>query len=316
MSFFDEFFAPRNKSPPSHTPKTHIEEATEVTASNRRWSLQRTFGSIRKSKSSNSETQDAPVPAASKAAEINVKLASQSPTGPQAKESALALHSLIVGPPHPGDSSAAPRVRISPAQLASVKAQLHNPETAIPIITQLRALPAQANSASHTSLPIRAVALPFPDEEVADRHFSQKREVVHPNEGTSDVKFHLPHATIESIIETIKDLHIVSLFTTPDSGTGQPGDVPVPFADAATTPEKVANGIIRITPQLMALGFSTGKSIVPDHRGVHPPIDRMSVVTCTAYFLLDRFVNINDIYCQIGGVWSSSYLRQLWRTWA
>ena len=318
MGFLDDVFAHRNKAPPPDTPKTHTEGATEVTAStspvatkgaplakapsdstpdtptspNRRWSLQPTLGFIRKAKSPDSETQDAHAPAASKAAEINVKPASQSSTEPQAKESALALHSLIVGQ-NTGDSSAAPNVRVSPAQLANIKAQLLQPETAIPILAQLKALPAQANSASHTSLPVRAVALPFPDEEAADRHFSQLREADPPD----DVKFHLPHTTIESIIETIKDLHIVNLFTAPDLGLGQPEDGPGLLAGAIPTAETVINGITRITPQLMALGFATGKSIVPDHTGIHPFVDRMSVLTCTASFLLYRYMRANNSYC-------------------
>ena len=321
MGFLDDVFAPFNKSPPQDTPKLHMKGATGVTVStgpvatkgaplanvpadstpashtpslNRRWSLQRTLGFLRKVKSSDSEKQDVHTPVAFKAAEVIVNPASQTSSDRQAKESALALHSLIVG--HPGDGSDAPHVRISPAQLASVKAQLHNPETAIPIITQLRALPAQVNSASHMSLPIRAVALPFSEEKIANRHFSQQSKVEHP--------------TIESIIEAIKDLHIVSLFTAPDLGPGQPGDGSGLPAGAAPTSSTVVNGVVRIIPQLMGLGFASGKGIIPDHRGVHPPVDRISVVTCTAYFIL-RFVNIIDIYYQIGGVWSSSYPHQL-----
>jgi hypothetical protein len=342
MGVLNNVFALRNKSPPQDIPKIHIEGATpEVPASteatdsppashisqaaeseaspiakqldktdtdtppnpNRRWSLQRSLGLLRKAKSppSDSETQDARAPVASKAAKVNAKRAPQSSTDRQAKESALVLRSLIVGQ----NAGAAPHVRVSPARLNSVKAQLLKPKTANLVIAQLRALPALADSTSQTSPPIRAVCLPFTDEEAAEKHFSRLREVEHPEEPTKDFVFRLPtiaSATVESITEAFRDLHIVSLFTAPDLGLGQPGDGPGLLAGAVPTAETVISGIVRVTPQLMVLGYATGKNILPDHTGVYPPVDRMSVLTCMASFLLHRFVKLIDVCCQIGGV--------------
>jgi len=74
-------------------------------------------------------------------------------------------------------------------------------------------------------------------------------------------------------------MHIVNLMTAPNMGLGQPGDGEGMFAGAIPTPQTVIEGIKMITPQLMALGYATGKAIVPDHAGIYPPLDRMSVLT-------------------------------------
>ncbi|KAH9002009.1 hypothetical protein EDB86DRAFT_2900613 [Lactarius hatsudake] len=241
-------------------------------SANRRWSLQRPARTP-------SEAHNARARAAFKAAEVNAKRPSH--TDRRAKESALVLRSLIVGQDS-GDGSAAPPARVSRAQLDNVKAQLLKPKTANKIIAQLRALPALPDSASQTSPPIRAVCLPYTDEEADEKHFSQLRDVEPTNERTKDRAFRLPtvaSATVDSITEALKGLHIISLFIAPDLGLGQPGDGPGLLAGAVPTAETVINGIVQITPQLMALGYATGRNIIPDHAGVYPPVDRISVLT-------------------------------------
>jgi hypothetical protein len=37
--------------------------------------------------------------------------------------------------------------------------------------------------------------------------------------------------------------------------------------------------VVSITPQLLSLGYATGKELMPDHSHVYPPTDRMSVLT-------------------------------------
>ncbi|KAG6805663.1 hypothetical protein H0H92_014527, partial [Tricholoma furcatifolium] len=61
-------------------------------------------------------------------------------------------------------------------------------------------------------------------------------------------------------------MNIVSLFTAPGLGIGQPGDGEGVLAGAVPTAETVINGFEQITPQLMALGYATGKSIMVDHK--------------------------------------------------
>jgi hypothetical protein len=46
----------------------------------------------------------------------------------------------------------------------------------------------------------------------------------------------------------------------------------------------------------MALGYAAGKSLVPNHKGIYPPTDRLSVLTCT---LLVHYhvAEISNVYC-------------------
>lgn len=256
----------------------------------RRFSVQNTLGLLRRAKPSpsNTDTQGARAPAAPKAAEVIAKKGvSLLSSDRRAKDSALLVRSLIVGQ-NSGADSTVPLVRVSPAQLNTVKAQLLQPKTANSVIAQLKALPALSDSSSQNSAPIRAVCLPYTDEVVAEKHFSQLRDVEPTKEPTEGHTLHLPtitSATSESIIESLKALHIVSLFTAPDLGFGQPGNGPGLLAGAVPTAETVINGIEKITPELMTLSYATGKSIIPDHVGIHPHVDRMSCLTCMASFL-------------------------------
>ncbi|KAH9040671.1 hypothetical protein EDB85DRAFT_2072084 [Lactarius pseudohatsudake] len=281
MGLLTDVFYPRSKSPPQDIPKIHIEEATASTTNSTPSANPSSDPPPPDSQSSpsNSEAHNARARAASKAAGVNAKRPSHADR--RAKESALVLRSLIVGQ-NSGDDSAAPPARVSRAQLNNVKAQLLKPKTANKVIAQLRALPALPDSDSQTSPPIRAVCLPYTDEEADEKHFSQLRDVEHTNERTKDRAFRLPtiaSATVDSITEAFEGLHIISLFIAPDLGLGQPGDGPGLLAGAVPTAETVINGIVQITPQLMALGYATGRNIIPDHAGVYPPVDRISVLT-------------------------------------
>jgi hypothetical protein len=251
---------------------------------NRRFSVQNTLGLLRKAKPSpsNIDAQGASAPTAPKVAEVAAKKGiTLLSSDRRAKESALVLRTLIVGQ-NSGAGSTVPPARVSPTQLNTVKAQLLQPKTANPVITQLKALPALSDSSSQKITPIRAVCLPYPDDVVVEKHFSQLRSVEATKEPTEDRTLHLPtitSATSESIIESFKALHIVSLFTAPDLGLGQPGNGSGLLAGALPTAETVISGIEKITPQLMTLSYATGKSIMPDHTGVHPHVDRMSCLT-------------------------------------
>jgi hypothetical protein len=95
----------------------------------------------------------------------------------------------------------------------------------------------------------------------------------------------------------LNEMHVVELIKAPDLGLGQPGDGEGILAGALPTPETVLKGVKEITPQLMALGYATGRSLLPDHSGecmlfksnrafltnapgIYPPTDRISVLTC------------------------------------
>ncbi|KAJ8453691.1 hypothetical protein ONZ45_g19609 [Pleurotus djamor] len=74
-------------------------------------------------------------------------------------------------------------------------------------------------------------------------------------------------------------MRLIELVKAPNLGLGEPGDGKGILAGAVPTAETVIKGIEQITPQLMALGFATGRAILPNHQGVHPPTDRMTVLT-------------------------------------
>ena len=219
----------------------------------------------------------------------------------RAKQSALVVRSLIVGQDTDQGGLVSPQGRISSAQLKNVKAQLLKPKSAAKIIAELRALPALANSAgSHASSPIQAVCLPYTDEEADQQYLSNLRNLkqlplspppptttreVEATATTTSTLGSSPAlgATIESVAEAFRNLQVVNLLKAPDLGLGQPGDGPGLLAGAVPTAETVINGIVQITPQLMALGYATGKAIIPDHHGIYPPTDRISVLTCTPH---------------------------------
>ncbi|KAF7288641.1 Lactamase-B domain-containing protein [Mycena chlorophos] len=191
----------------------------------------------------------------------------------RAKESALILRSLIVGPTHdyvlPKPST--PVVR---PQLHKVKAELMEPGSANKVIAHLRALPPQDDN-DHPSGPIHAVCLAYPDADEHKLHFAQFTQ----DKATEIVVPHVAAAPLEMVVDTFNSMHVVDLVAAPDLGLGQPGDGKGLLAGAVPTAETVIKGIQQITPQLMALGYATGKAVLPDHKGVHPPTDRMSVLT-------------------------------------
>ncbi|KAF5354810.1 hypothetical protein D9756_005263 [Leucocoprinus leucothites] len=209
----------------------------------------------------------------------------------KAKKSAFIIRSLIVGQP----TTASPKVTKASArpQLTKIKSSLVEPKSANRIIAELRTLSPLGDSdatidsgarpdhkgASGTVGPIHAVCFEHPDAEADQLYFSKSAD-----EG-DDLKLDLTSlsdigsAWVDRLSDMINDIQVIDLIRTPDLGLGQPGDGPGILAGAVPTPETVIQGIEQITPQLMALGFAIGKSILPDHQGIFPPTDRMSVLT-------------------------------------
>jgi hypothetical protein len=200
----------------------------------------------------------------------------------------LIVRSLIVGQDTDEGGVAPPRERFSGAQMKNVKAQLLKPKAAGKVITELRALPAFADSAaSRAGEPIQAVCLPYNDEEADKKHLNNTRNVkATATTTTATTTKRTPSpiggAAIDAITEAIRNLHIVSLFTAPDLGLGEPGDGPGILAGAVPTAEMVISGATQITPELMALSYATGRAIIPGDKDIYPPTDRMSILTCTS----------------------------------
>jgi len=195
----------------------------------------------------------------------------------RAQNSALALRSLIVGP----TSANAPV--ISKPDLNNIKSQLMEPKTANKVITQLKELPA-SDDPLHAHKPgakgpIHAVCLAYTDVEEDALHFAK---LISPSGEPGTAASALPgviSASVDTASALFKEMHIIDLVNAPDLGLGQPGDGKGILAGALPTAETVIEGVQRITPELMALGYATGKAVTPDHSGIYPPTDRMSVLT-------------------------------------
>ncbi|OCH95078.1 hypothetical protein OBBRIDRAFT_641316 [Obba rivulosa] len=255
--------------------------------------------------------QDADVPKQKKSG----PLAARSRSDKKAMRSALLVRELIVGPS--SNAAADTKARNSNAygpKLATLKTQLMNPKYANKVIAQLRmlassdsvvAVPAGGPGEATSGLPkgpIHAVCLQYTDAEVHERHFTRlssttpagQTTTTEAGETTARVSVErgvsaqataarevvsITTASFAEVQAIFEELHVVSLITAPDLGLGQPADEEGLLSGALPTAKTVIEGIEQVTPQLMALGYATGKAILPDHAGVYPPTDRMSVLT-------------------------------------
>lgn len=211
------------------------------------------------------------------------QLKSKSPASQSAKKSALIVRSLIIGPP----TASAPKVTKTKArpELTKIKSRLVKPSSANRIIAELRALPVAeeqdtinttaAVGGGHTSRnpgPIHAVCLEHTDAEEDRLYFSKLNQAT----ATDNINLNVTSlaefgsASIDGLVSLMNEIHVIDLITAPNFGLGQPGDGDGVLAGALPTPETVIKGIEQITPQLMALGFATGRAIIPNHKGDAP----------------------------------------------
>ncbi|TRM69799.1 hypothetical protein BD626DRAFT_475332 [Schizophyllum amplum] len=215
-----------------------------------------------------------------------VKRAHPSAADRRARESAHIVRALIVGP---DTTTLSPKVTkaVARPQLGKVKSQLMKPKDANRVIAQLRALssvdevegPSSAEHSCSGKGPIHAVCLAYNEAMEQELHFSKlEREDEPPTDLPSPPVLAASRAATK-LRDVIDEMHIVDLLLTPDLGVGQPADGKGLLAGSVPTAETVINGVTQITPQLMALGYATGRAILPDHAGVYPPTDRLSVLT-------------------------------------
>ena len=189
----------------------------------------------------------------------------------RARESAAIVRSVIIGAHNtPRDPRSNKTKAPSKYDVARVKSQLLDPKMAAKVITQLRALPAHPNDAApNTNLPIHAVCLGMSDRDVHEQYFATLESVA--------------TASASAVTTILADVHLVDLVTAPNMGFGAPVTAQGLFAGSVPTAETVIDGIEQITPQLMALGYATGQAMLPDHKGVTAPTDRISVLTCQVH---------------------------------
>ena len=185
----------------------------------------------------------------------------------RAKKSALQLRALIIGP----TSTAAPKMTpaVARPQLSKLKSQLMEPKTANKLIAQLRVLPASGQpSIDHTcQRPIHAVCLAHTDAEEDQLHFAKLRPAEDQVSAQAIDFSGVTSAPLDSLTDMFNEMLVIDLVTSPDFGLGQPGNGKGILAGAVPTAETVLQGVKQITPQLMALGYATGKIISPDHSG-------------------------------------------------
>lgn len=193
----------------------------------------------------------------------------------------------------------------SPSKLSKANNQLLSPDQANKVIAKLRKLPvpngpelpgieyAGEHVVSRAEGPIHAVCLDCTEEEADMYHFSllttgaeMSSHGNQDNEPGVMVLGDTPSiasANLSSLVPVLRSLHIITLVSSPDLGFGQPPDSPGPLAGSVPSARAVSDGMAEITGQLLALGFATSKAVFPDHAGVYPPTDRMSVLTCETF---------------------------------
>jgi hypothetical protein len=277
------------------------------------------------SKDASDPTKDAPPKAKSKSKRDARKV----------EKAALVLRSFLLGhhpsinPSSPTNATSAqgsskgkvPAKPPSPEKLGKASNQLLSPDQANKVIAKLRTLPvpdgpelpgieyAGEHVVSHSEGPIHAVCLDCTEEEADEYHFSrlvtgnerplsdepaeEARVTVYNDEPS------IARANLESLVLVLRNLHIVTLVSSPDLGLGHPPSDPGPLAGAVPSAQAVNDGMMEITGQLLALGFATSKAVYPDHTGVYPPKDRLSVLTCE--YLHEPILSSHIL--QIGGEW-------------
>lgn len=249
--------------------------APQVTS--RRFSFRRPFGFASKASSDDKPTLSATHEhqkraQASHDLEKRVQKIQASKTDKRAQRSALAVRALIIG----SASAAPPKMSATTAkpQLNALKSQLTKPKSANNVIAHLRTLPAHEGNLTEEDLrhngPIHAVCLEHTDEEEHQLHFAKlKRSDTAREISTENIHFPgVAFAPLDEITKMFNEMHVVDLLNAPGFGLGQPGNGKGILAGAVPTAQTVIQGFEQITPELMALGYATGKVITPDHSGM------------------------------------------------
>ncbi|KAI6121587.1 hypothetical protein F5141DRAFT_1211245 [Pisolithus sp. B1] len=125
-----------------------------------------------------------------------------------------------------------------------------------PVKTSSTAKSAVRRVHSHLSKPKSAskVCLDVTDDEAHERYFSKLGSVA--------------SASVAAVSDALRDVHIVHLLAAPNMGFGAPATASGVFAGAVPTAGAVLEGIQEITPQLLALGYATGKAIHAKPQGL------------------------------------------------
>ncbi|KAG8895312.1 hypothetical protein FRB99_000650 [Tulasnella sp. 403] len=154
--------------------------------------------------------------------------------------------------------------------------------------------------------PIHAVCLGCTDEEAEKLHFARLVSSSKPSTTvvtlTPEVAQTQPSGTgtapsialadLSSVIPVLRNLKLIDLVAqsvdiitdtigspTSDYGFGQPASADGILAGSVPTSGTVAQGLMQVGQELLNLGFASSSGVVPNHTGIYPPVDRLSVLT-------------------------------------
>ncbi|CAE6431160.1 unnamed protein product [Rhizoctonia solani] len=151
--------------------------------------------------------------------------------------------------------------------------------------------------AGTVAMPIHGCCLDITDEEAEEKHFSKLTGSAFAGSAAgTEANANTGSADLSSLIPMLKNMRLVNLqaspdlssvnaaslsahMSTPDLGFGQTADKDGPLAGSVPSPGSLVDGMEKVGQTLMSLGFATTQAVLPSHVGIHPPRDRMSVLT-------------------------------------
>lgn len=163
--------------------------------------------------------------------------------------------------------------------------------------------------AGMVAMPIHGCCLDLTDEEAEQKHFSKLTgsAVGAQSSTTAQANANIGSADLSSLIPMLKNMRLVNLqaspdvssmnaaslgahLSAPDLGFGQSADKDGPLAGSVPSVGSLVDGMEKVGQTLMSLGFATTTAVLPSHVGVHPPKDRMSVLTCKSSALAEALL--------------------------
>ncbi|KAG8959393.1 hypothetical protein FRC03_008042 [Tulasnella sp. 419] len=94
-----------------------------------------------------------------------------------------------------------------------------------------------------------------------------------------DVPPNIATADLNSVVPMLQGLKLVDLVSADDFGFGQPLGGAGILSGSVPSPMTIGQGLMEVGQQLLNLGFATSQAVLPSHKGIYPPTDRLSVLS-------------------------------------